>query len=232
MDKPSICPEHGKEFIAECVECKKLLCEDCLVKKNGKYYCKQCSPSIEDKSKPQKEASKIGLILTISFSIILFIAGVYIFATNLLPIINKSLSTNINMSRLEGVEKALNNLKEDLGRYPTEEEGLKFLITDKPLEDKKAHKDWYGPYLPLGDKNVFNDNFGNPIYYGRLDNESFIQSFGKNGKRDYIPENPGDKPTGDDFVIWLNEDNGEEEQINEEEEDLEFGKPVVKGGWW
>ena len=37
------CSNHGeREAVGMCVRCHKLICEECKVKINNKYYCKDC----------------------------------------------------------------------------------------------------------------------------------------------------------------------------------------------
>ena len=37
------CLKHeNREAIAMCVKCHKIICEECEVKINNKYYCKEC----------------------------------------------------------------------------------------------------------------------------------------------------------------------------------------------
>ena len=43
------CLKHeNREAIAMCVKCHKLICEECAVKINNKYYCKRPSPTINN----------------------------------------------------------------------------------------------------------------------------------------------------------------------------------------
>lgn len=231
MEKPSICPEHGKHLVAECVKCGKLLCRDCLRRKGGKYYCKNCVETIET-HKADSDGRKVGLFITIALSVILAGVGLYILTTSLLPVIRGEVIKSFTETRLTKVADALNSFKEDTGRYPTEEEGLILLLHDRTDNESPPVDDWYGPYLPLGDIDILKDNFGNSIHYGKIDDKPYIQSFGKNGERDFVPDEYKEKPEGDDIVIWLGEEVKEEKADDAPQEDLEFGKPVVKGGWW
>ena len=37
------CSNHGeREAVGMCVRCHKLICEECKIKINNKYYCKEC----------------------------------------------------------------------------------------------------------------------------------------------------------------------------------------------
>lgn len=55
---------------------------------------------------------------------------------------------------------SLDTLRLDLGRYPTEQEGLDLLVT--PPGDSTLAGSWFGPYL---DGSVPNDPWGNRYHY-------------------------------------------------------------------
>lgn len=92
----------------------------------------------------------------------------------------------IARAQIEGLEKALDTYRLDLGRYPSSEEGLKALIV-KPANAEQ----WNGPYLK---KDVPLDPWGHPYQYRSQGtrNEIELVSFGKDGQ-------PGG--TGDDEDI-------------------------------
>lgn len=86
-------------------------------------------------------------------------------------------------AQIEGLEKALDTFRLDIGRYPTTEEGLAALIA-KPANAPL----WNGPYLK---KNVPLDPWGHPYQYkspGSL-NDIEIVSFGKDGQPGGTGEN-------------------------------------------
>ena len=79
-------------------------------------------------------------------------------------------------AQIDGLEKALDTYRLDVGRYPTTEQGLAAL-NEKPANETK----WQGPYLKKG---VPADPWGNPYQYrspgekGEFD----LFSFGKDGQ--------------------------------------------------
>ena len=82
----------------------------------------------------------------------------------------------IAKAQIEGLEKALDTYRLDLGHYPSTEEGLNALIV-KPANAVQ----WNGPYLK---KDVPLDPWGHPYQY-RLQgtrNEIELVSFGKDGQ--------------------------------------------------
>ncbi len=94
-------------------------------------------------------------------------------------------------AQIDGLEKALDQYRLDMGRYPGTEEGLTAL-NDKPAD--VAATRWSGPYLK---KAVPDDPWGKPYQYiqpgehGEFD----LFSFGKDGQ-------PGGTGEAADIVNW------------------------------
>jgi general secretion pathway protein G len=92
-------------------------------------------------------------------------------------------------AQIDGLGKAIDQFRLDVGRYPNTEEGLQALIT-RPANLTK----WDGPYLS---KNVPLDPWGNPYIYkspgehGEYD----LLSYGKDGQ-------PGGTGEGADITNW------------------------------
>lgn len=92
-------------------------------------------------------------------------------------------------AQIDGLEKALDQYRLDLGRYPTTEQGLAAL-NERPANEAK----WAGPYLK---KAVPNDPWGKPYQYkspgehGEYD----LFSFGKDGQ-------PGGTGENEDITNW------------------------------
>ena len=92
-------------------------------------------------------------------------------------------------AQIDGLGKAIDQFRLDVGRYPTTEEGLSSLIT-RPSNLAK----WDGPYLS---KNVPMDPWGNAYLYkspgghGEYD----LLSYGKDGQ-------PGGEGEAADIVNW------------------------------
>lgn len=90
--------------------------------------------------------------------------------------------TTVAKAQIEAFDKALDQYRLDVGRYPTTEQGLTVLVT-KPAGDKK----WNGPYLS---KAIPADPWGNPYRYRNPGpkGEYEILSYGKDG----LPGGTGD----------------------------------------
>lgn len=81
--------------------------------------------------------------------------------------------------QVKSLETALSTMEIDIGRYPTESEGLALLI-DAP--DRKAAPGWNGPYLSSG---VPNDPWGHPYVYDPPTDRAHpprVHSLGADGK--------------------------------------------------
>lgn len=84
-------------------------------------------------------------------------------------------------TQVKMLKGALETLRLDLGRFPTESEGLALLNT--PSADEKVRARWRGPYL---DEALPPDPWGNPYQYsvpGAGGQPFALYSFGADGKR-------------------------------------------------
>lgn len=92
-------------------------------------------------------------------------------------------------AQIDGIEKALDQFRLDVGRYPSTEEGLKAL-TEKPADLAR----WSGPYLK---KAVPADPWGKPYQYLQpgAHGEFDLLSFGRDGQ-------PGGSGDAADIVSW------------------------------
>lgn len=76
---------------------------------------------------------------------------------------------------------ALETFRLDVGRFPTQEEGL--LVLNQAPAEERAHAHWHGPYL---DQDVPLDPWGNPYQYslpGANGQPFALYSLGGDGKR-------------------------------------------------
>lgn len=81
-------------------------------------------------------------------------------------------------AQIRMLKGALDTLRLDIGRFPSQEEGLSVLV-DSP-SDERTRRRWQGPYLAEG---VPADPWGNPYQYKPKDSISvFLYSFGADGK--------------------------------------------------
>jgi general secretion pathway protein G len=92
-------------------------------------------------------------------------------------------------AQIDALEKALDQFRLDLGRYPTTEQGLVALM-ERPAGEQK----WGGPYLK---KAVPNDPWGRPYVYRQPGEhgEYDLLSLGKDGQ-------PGGTGEAEDINNW------------------------------
>ena len=88
--------------------------------------------------------------------------------------------------QLESTATSLDLFKDDIGRYPTQAEGLNALVADPGAEG------WLGPYLKSA--KALNDPWGRPLAYAlATDGAASVTSLGADGK-------PGGKGVDQDLV--------------------------------
>ena len=64
---------------------------------------------------------------------------------------------------LQQVESALDTYRLNMGRYPTDEQGLDALMTKPTFENERQGEKWSGPYLKPG--TTLEDAWGNKLRY-------------------------------------------------------------------
>jgi general secretion pathway protein G len=93
-------------------------------------------------------------------------------------------------SQIDALEKALDQYRIDMGRYPTTEEGMDALVV-APINEPN----WGGPYLK---KAVPLDPWGHPYVFaspGTHNNDVDLSSYGKDGR-------PGGTGENADLTNW------------------------------
>jgi general secretion pathway protein G len=92
-------------------------------------------------------------------------------------------------AQIDALDKALDQFRLDVGRYPTSEEGLQALVSQPTSEPN-----WAGPYLKKG---VPADPWGRPYVYQQPGSHSDFDlfSYGKDGR-------PGGTGEDADVVNW------------------------------
>jgi general secretion pathway protein G len=172
-----------------CTECGAVVCADCAEFVSGRLYCRKHKPVYEEN--PTRTVSRQRLRFGILTPVLLFVALIALglwFAPTVTSGLFRFYESAVTEMELKEVGKALESFKSDVGRYPTNEEGL------LALRDEPAGADgWLGPYLPEGlyveDKAV--DTSGKPLIYQELDDGYRLQAIGPDGEID----------TGDDVVF-------------------------------
>jgi len=116
-------------------------------------------------------------------------------AVNLIPVRDKALN-NTELVQLRSIEQALDQFNLDIGRYPTEDEGLAALWDKTKIEDENLQKKHIGNYFAKGKKDL-KDRWGNAYGYRPVDASS-SDSAGT------------DESEGVKYELWSNGADGEE----------------------
>ncbi len=81
-------------------------------------------------------------------------------------------------AQIRMLKGALDTMRLDMGRFPTQEEGLTVLVSSPA--DERSKRRWQGPYLA---ENIPLDPWGNPYQYKPKNSTSVIlYSYGADGK--------------------------------------------------
>lgn len=90
-----------------------------------------------------------------------------IVAVNLMPKKEEAIEKTVQI-QLQQIENALDLFNVDIGRYPTQDEGLDVLWDKTKLADESLQSKHAGNYFAKGQKNL-KDAWGNPFNYEVLD---------------------------------------------------------------
>ena len=172
-------------------------------------------------TKQSKRAAHRGLTLIevmIVIAILLAIGGLVV--VNLLPQKDKA-DQNLALVQIDSFVAALKMFKLDMGRYPTEDEGLRALWVEEAIEDEEEIANWSGPYLENAKPE---DNWGSEWIYrypGEIRGESFY---------DIISLGPDKEEDTDDDITNHDRFLNEEGEVAEEFEDFTTPDDDAGGG--
>ncbi len=137
--------------------------------------------------KPNMTNTKLNIKSNAGFTLIEMLVVLVIIGL-LAGLVGPKLFTKVDSSKVQTAQAqikmlkgSLETLRLDLGRFPTEAEGLALLNT--PPADEKLRARWRGPYL---DEDLPNDPWGNAYLYsvpGANGQPFALYSLGADGKR-------------------------------------------------
>lgn len=110
------------------------------------------------RTRPKQGFTLIEVLLVIV--IILMLAGALV--VFVLPQ-QEGAEKNTTRLLLQQVESALDTFRLNVGRYPTDEQGLDSLMTRPTFENERLSEKWSGPYLKPG--TTLEDAWGNKLRY-------------------------------------------------------------------
>ena len=128
------------------------------------------------KSKYNLQAGFTLVELLVVLAILSLLTGLV--ATQAINYLDSSRITSVK-AQFANFETALDLYKLDVGRYPTEEQGLDILINPPEITSQTSNIRWNGPYL--AGNSVPNDPWGNAYTYQITTNKYQLMSFGADG---------------------------------------------------
>jgi general secretion pathway protein G len=176
------CERHpNRPAVATCVACGKPVCAECAEVVDGRYYCREDRPAAEaEAARPRTRSGALRPWFLLAVAAAVAVAwGALALLRPVMESGAKYYRAEMTRARLGEVAAAAGDFKKDVGRYPTQEEGLAALIKE-PAEAGE----WLGPYLPetyVADGAVV-DADGLPLGYRASANEHVVLAVGADGK--------------------------------------------------
>lgn len=160
----------------------------------------------------RRAAAGFTLIEVLIVLVIVLAIGAIV-AVNLMPRRDQALEDTERV-QLRMIESALEQFYLDMGRYPTEDEGIAVLWDKTKLEDENEQGKHMGNYFAQGKKNL-KDRWGNEYGYRPIDEEAGVTGEEADGRKYELWSNgkDGEEGTADD--IKLDESNDEETDAGE-----------------
>jgi hypothetical protein len=135
-------------------------------------------------------------IVNLLFPILVFLVPVIIYF-GYLKFFNPQRHVHTTEAGLLAIREALFSFKDDIGRFPTKDEGLTIL-----LKNNLGLRNWRGPYI--SSREMLKDGWNNSFTYGIVDNTIYIGSPGKNKMFDTTLDDIKMKhQRGDDVLLFL-----------------------------
>jgi general secretion pathway protein G len=188
------CARHpGRPAVARCTVCGEPVCGECARVIDGSYYCARDEPSAGAESAPRPEGGRLRPAL------LLVVAAAVGISWGVLASLRPKVEAGaawyrgvLTRQRLAEVAEAAAAFKRDVGRYPTEKEGLPALVVE-PGDGAK----WFGPYLRESyvEGGAVVDVAGRPLKYRVSDEGRVIIAVGEDGE----------EGTADDVEFFLEE---------------------------
>ncbi len=178
------CYRHaGRPGVGLCTKCSVVVCNDCAGSVAGRIYCPDHEPvRKETAARPTHPAArqKLRPALLIPVLLVVALAALALWAA---PVLTSDIfgfyARSLTGLELEQIGEAVESFRADVGRYPTDEEGLGVLREEPP--DVEG---WLGPYLAddLYVEDSVVDMSGGPIVYSRMDDSYRLEAAGPDGK--------------------------------------------------
>jgi len=199
-----------------CIACRRVVCVDCATRLDGINHCKECLEkklgAVAAPAAPfwrRAERVLAAFVITGAFAALFGGYTALGYAASDLDWFGSGLSDTARA--LEETTDALRRFQKDVGRFPSEREGLRALLVDDPVDGEGAIASWRGPYLRPRkgadtDAALLLDGYGSRLrYVGAGRARPGVLSIGAN--KDLETEAAslrlGDPASGDDRVRWV-----------------------------
>lgn len=155
--------------------------------------------------------------ILIVIALMLAIGGLVV--VNLLPK-KAQADIDIQKAQLDNMHNAMKLFRVDMGRYPTDEEGVKALWSKDAIEDEDAAENWKGPYLETP---VPEDKWGNEwVYHQKAEQMESMYEL--------ISPGPDGEEGTDDDISNLDKFRDKEGEMSEEFDDFSMPDGEGPGG--
>ncbi len=231
----SRCVNHPERDAAGvCRACGRTICAECATKVQGINFCIQCLVLFDTNTGKTKKSKTGKLVQELAAALIFIImVGMGMAAAYGIPALRASGISedeqndyqvkDIARSQTSLIYHALRSFYDDVGRYPTLDEGLAALWDEDPLDLGEEIFGWSGPYAVLENWDYYDLDEkvlyarGIEIHYGLYNEDDlcryYLMSPGTDGEWDtpeldsLIPPYEGH---GDDIIKWLSKISCEE----------------------
>jgi hypothetical protein len=212
------CKNHpDRDGVGICVPCRRVVCADCSTRLDGINHCRECLEAKIGKARraPGRSRKAVERVAAAGFVLVAYLVLVgafYLVGASASGIAWFGAGSRLTKTarNMQVVADGLRRFRDDVGRFPTEREGLRALEREDPEPDTPTPiEGWNGPYLPPADagESPLVDGFGTPLRYAGGDDPTgpAIVSLGGDRKleTDLGSLRYGDPGAGDDRVLWV-----------------------------
>jgi hypothetical protein len=213
-----VCPNHpDREGVGICVSCRRVVCADCATKLDGINHCKQCLEKKIGKAREPaapfwRRAERLFALGGVAGAFCLLFAAYAGIGFAAADIEWFGSGPGDTARALADASDALRRFQRDVGRFPSEREGLRALLDDEPVPGAPAIDKWRGPYLRprkegTSEDSALADGYGSRLryVYGPGRRRPGVLSIGANRELDTDTSalRMNDPADGDDRIQWV-----------------------------
>lgn len=205
------CKNHpDRDGVGICVPCKRVVCADCSTRLDGINHCRECLEAKLGKARraPSSGRKAFEKVAAAGFVLVAFAALIGVFyligaGASGVAWFGAGRSLAKTAANMDTVARGLKQFRRDVGRFPSEREGLAALLE----EGAEPIPGWSGPYLmgpEAGEGSPLEDGYGNALHYVPGPPAAIVSPGGNRTlDTDLAALRPGDPGDGDDRVVWI-----------------------------